>query len=390
MKNFFTLCLLAGSTAAFAQTPITITVAQFPATAASVDRLQSAAVAGVTAPLTGANRSWDYRNLTPFGAVRVNTYTSAGATPPFAGSVRAYPLSLSQGPFSAVATGYEGFDAQGFSQLGITVAAQSFPLATITGGPGDVLAIPAQTTAVNNLRVPLPLTSTSRVVRTTRVANISSLTVLLLGLNQASFRYVQRTTTVDSVAGWGTVRIPVAGSSVGSGAIPSLLVQRRVVSQDSFYLNNQPAPAFLLAALGQTQGANTLEYTHYFFRQNAAQPVLILNYANNSFTSPNGVSYSAEPSIPLTAATAREVAAGGLTAWPNPVAQGQTLSFSLATVAAAQPLRLTLRDALGRVVVNALAPNGQPASLPTLPAGLYLAEAEAANGAHASRRVVVE
>lgn len=390
MKHFFTLCLLAGSVAAYAQAPITITAAQFPASAATIDRFQPAAATGVTAPLTGANRSWDYRNLAPLGAVAVNSYFSAGSTPPFAGSVRAYSFSLPLGPFNIAATAYEGFDAQGFSQLGAAVAAQTFPLSTVTGAPGDVLAIPAQNIVVNNLRTPLPLTATTRVVRTSRVVSNSSLTVLLLALNQASFRYVQRTTTVDSVAGWGTVRIPVAGSAAGSGAIPALLVQRRVIAQDSFYLNNQPASAFLLTALGQSQGAISREYSQFFYRQNATQPVLVLQYDNSSFASPTGVAYSAEATVPLAVAASREVATGGLSAWPNPAVKGQALHFTLATAAPAQPLRLTLRDATGRVVLTAVAPNGQPVSLPALPAGLYLAEAEAANGAHASRRVVVE
>lgn len=388
MKHLFTAaCLLAGS-AAHAQ--ITITAAQYPATAASVDRFQPAATTGVTTPTKGANQTWDYRSLTPTGSVQVNTYGSAGTTPPFAGSVRTYPLTLTQGSFSITATAYEGFDAVGFSQLGTVVPAQTFPLTTITGGPNDALVVPAQTIPTNTLRLPLPLTSTTRVSRFSRVGNTSLLTAVLFGYNQAPLRFVQRITTVDSVAGWGTVRIPVAGSAAGSAPIQVLLMQRRIIEQDSFYLNGQPAPALVLAGLGQTQGGFTYGFAHYFYRQNAAQDVLSFTYTNSTFSTLAGARYSAETAIPLNAAAAREVAAGGLTAWPNPAPRGQALRFELATVAPAQPLRLTLRDALGRVVATTAAPNGQPATLPTLPAGLYLAEAEAANGAHASRRVVLE
>ena len=389
MKQLFTACLLASS-AAYAQSPITITAAQFTASAASVERYQPAAPAGVAAPTKGANQAWDYRSLTPTGSVVVNTYASAGTTPPFAGSIRSYALAIALGPFNLNATGYEGFDAVGFSQLGSAVPAQSFPLAIVTGGPSDVLTVPAQTIPTNLLRVPLPLTSTTRVLRTSRVGNNSVLTVQALLINQAPFRFVQRFTTVDSVAGWGTVRIPVAGSAAGSAPIPTLLVQRRVIEQDSFYLNGQPAPALLLLGLGQTQGAITRSYAQYFYRQNAAQYVLGLNYASSDYTTPTVVSYSAETAIPLAATAAREVATGGLTAWPNPAARGQALSFALATVAPAQPLHLTVRDALGRVVATAVAANGGPATLPTLPAGLYLAEAEAADGTRFSRRLVVE
>lgn len=388
MKHFFTAaCLLVGS-AAHAQ--ITITAAQFPATAASVDRYQAATTTGVAAPTKGANQTWDYRSLAPTGSVQVNTYASAGTTPPFAGSVRSYPFTLTQGSFSILATAYEGFDAVGFTQLGSVVPAQTFPLSTVTGGANDALVVPAQTTPTNTLRLPLPLTSTTRVSRSNRIGNISSLTVALFGYNQAQLRFVQRITTVDSVAGWGTVRIPVAGSAAGSAPIQVLLMQRRIIEQDSFYLNGQPAPQLVLAGLGQTQGSFSYGFAHYFYRQNAAQDVLSFTYTNSTFSTLTGARYSAETTVPLNATAAREVATGGLTAWPNPAARGQALSFDLATVAPAQPLRLTLRDALGRVVAATVAPNGRPASLPALPAGLYLAEAEAADGTRFSRRVVVE
>ncbi len=390
MKHLFTAaCLLAGSVA---HAQITITAAQFPATAASVDRYQAATLTGVAAPTPGANQTWDYRSLTPLsGSSPVNaTYSSAGTTPPFANSVRSYTFSIPLGAFNVNATAYEGFDAQGFSQLGSTIPAQTFPLTTVTSGPNDVLSIPAQTVNANVLRVPLPLTTTTRVQRTSRIVNNSTLTIQAFLINQASFQYVQRFTTVDSVAGWGTVRIPVAGSAAGSAPIQSLLVQRRVIEQDSFYLNGQPAPALLLAGLGQTQGGITRTYGRYFYRQNAAQYLLGFSFATSAYTAPTAIAYSAETTIPLNATAAREIATGGLTAWPNPATRGQALRFELATVALAQPLRLSLRDALGRVVASLETPNGQPAPLPTLPTGLYLAEAEAANGAHASRRVVIE
>jgi hypothetical protein len=390
MKHLFTAaCLLAGG-AAHAQ--ITITAAQFPATAASVDRYQAATLTGAAVPTPGANQTWDYRSLTPLSgsSVATSTYSSAGATPPFTNSVRSYPLSIPLGAFNVNATAYEGFDAQGFSQLGSAIPAQSFPLVTVTGGATDVLSIPAQTATTNVLRVPLPLTTTTKVQRTSRVVNNSTLTIQALLINQASFQYVQRFTTVDSVAGWGTVRIPVAGSAAGSAPIQTLLVQRRVIEQDSFYLNGQPAQGLLLLGLGQTQGSITRTYGRYFYRQNSAQYLLGFSFATSAYTAPTAIAYSAETAIPLNATAAREVTTGGLTAWPNPAARGQALSFALATVAPAQPLRLTLRDALGRVVAATVAPNGRPASLPALPAGLYLAEAEAADGTRFSRRVVVE
>lgn len=392
MKQFFTLCLLTGSVvAAHAQNPITISQRQFPATAATVDRYQNAVATGLTAPRLGANRTWDYSSLTPQGGVSTRTYAAIVGTPPIAGGIRTVSYTFRLGNFPILVTGYEGFDTWGLTQIGSVIAAQSFSLTTATGGANDVFTISAQNTTDSLLRVALPLTSTTRTVRFKRNAYPGRLTMQAQGFNQAPFRYVQRVTYIDSVAGWGTLRVPVTGSAAGSGAISVLLVQRRVIAQDSFYVNNQPAPAVVLSALGLTQGLVNRSYAQYFYRQNSAQYMLALFYSNASFATPANATYSAETNLVLAAMAPREVAAGGLMAWPNPVVRGQVPHFLLANVAAGQPLCLTLRDATGRVVISrAAVPNGQPASLPALPPGLYLAEAEAANGAHASRRVVVE
>ena len=268
--------------------------------------------------------------------------------------------------------------------------AQTFPLGALTGTATDNIAVPVQTIAMQALRVPLPLTSTARTVRTSRFALRSSFTIQAFGLSQAPFRQVTRLTSVDSVAGWGTLRIPVAGSPAGSVAMAVLLGRRRVIQQDSFYLNGQPAPAALLAGLGLTQGGFTYDFRYRFFRQNSGQPVLTFLYATSGFTTPVAAAYSTESSIVTGTQAAREVAGGGLLAWPNPAVAGQPLGFTLGTTPPGQPLRLTLREATGRVVAQFSAPSGQPVTLPPLPTGLYLAEAEAADGTRASRRLVLE
>ncbi|MGI4871797.1 MAG: T9SS type A sorting domain-containing protein [Janthinobacterium lividum] len=389
MKALLTLSLALGSTAALAQMPITITPAQFTATANVVDRYQPVSPTGLANPATGANKTWDYRTATPQGPQSVDVYNSAGATPPFAGSIRAFDFY--DGALGILATGYEGFDTDGFGQLGKVVAtAQTFPLGAVTGTATDNIAVPAQTIAMRTLRVPLPLTSTSRTVRTSRFALKSLFTISAFGLSQAPFRQVTRITSVDSVAGWGTLRIPAVGSPAGSVALPVLLGRRRVIQQDSFYLNGQPAPAALLSGLGLTQGGLTTDFRYRFFRQGSGQPVMTFLYPDSRFLTPSDVAYSTESSIALGAQAAREVATGGLLAWPNPAAATQPVQFSLGSTAPGQPLRISLRDATGRTVAQLTAPSGQPITLPLLPAGLYLAEAEAADGTRASRRLVLE
>lgn len=388
MKKTVSFLVLVGC-GPLVQAQITITATQFPATAATVERFQRATAASLSTPTLGPNQTWDYRSLVAQGTPAQFTFSAVAAPLPFAGTVRSYAFSNTLGPFTIPVTGFEGFTADGFALLGSALAAQSFPLTFATGGAADVLTIPAQTVPVNNLRLPLPLTASTVVRRTVRTVINTGLTIVGFGLNNAPFQYVQRISTVDSVAGWGTLRVPVAGSASGSAALPVLLVRRRQAIQDSFYLGGQPAPAVLLGALGQTQGGISQGRSQSFFRQNAAQPVLTMGYAGNNFAVPAGGSYSNEANL-LAARPAAELAQGGLRAWPNPATAGQPLSFLLAEAIAGQPLRLTLRDALGRTVWQGTAPNGRPVQLPVLPAGLYVAEAESLAGFRSSRRVAVE
>ena len=388
MKKTVSFLVLVGC-GPLVQAQITITATQFPATAATVERFQRATAASLSTPTLGPNQTWDYRSLVAQGTPAQFAFGAVAAPLPFAGTVRSYAFSNTLGPFTIPVTGFEGFTADGFALLGSALAAQSFPLTFATGGAADVLTIPAQTVPVNNLRLPLPLTASTVVRRTVRTVINTGLTIVGFGLNNAPFQYEQRISTVDSVAGWGTLRVPVAGSASGSAALPVLLVRRRQAIQDSFYLGGQPAPAILLGALGQTQGGISRSRSQSFYRQNAAQPVLTMGYASNNFAVPSGGSYSNEATL-LAARPAVELAQGGLRAWPNPATAGQPLSFLLAEATAGQPLRLTLRDALGRTMWQGTAPNGRPVQLPVLPAGLYVAEAESLAGFRSSRRVAVE
>ena len=337
--------------AAHAQTPITITAAQYPATAATVEQYSTASVVGAATPALGPNQSWDYRTLPTSAAVQQVTYAAIAGTPPFAGAVRQYNFT---GPFGIAVTGFQGFDAQGFGQLGSVLQAQSFSLTAATGGANDVLAVPAQTVPVNTLALPLPLAVGTRVVRSTRPVTLTNLTIAAQGLSQAPFRYVQRSTSMDSVAGWGTLRLPVAGAGAGSAPMPVLLVRRRLIAIDSFYLGSQPAPPALLSALGFSQGRSSYTFSQRFFRANSAQPALSFFYANSTYSTVTGGSYSAER-LPLATRDAALAAAVGLS--PNPAHDAFALTVPAGPLNAATA---TLRNALGQVVFTR--PLGLPAA----------------------------
>jgi hypothetical protein len=137
-----------------------------------------------------------------------------------------------------------------------------------------------------------------------------------------------------------------------------------------------------------TQGAITRYYQDDFRRKNSIQPVLSLYYATDQFGTPYTASYSTESTL-LAVHNALATELGGLSAYPNPIAQGPLTLW--AGNGSRQPLRLTVRDVLGRALATASASTGQPTTvLEGLPAGIYFLEAEEPSGARSTVRVVRE
>ncbi|MCC3160254.1 hypothetical protein LJ737_23660 [Hymenobacter sp. 15J16-1T3B] len=372
---------------ALAQSPITLTQATFPASAATVERYQDAALpAGLGAPTTGANQSWDYRGLLPSGSAYNLLNLSVPASPAFAGAQWTRANTSTIGAFSYVLTTYFNLAATGRMALGRSITRQPFSIASRTGGANDSIVVNRQNAPYGGASgiadFPLPLTAGSRSQQSFRIGVTGTLTIAGASLNRAPFRLVQRYTYVDSVAGWGTLRIPVAGRAAGSDPLPVLLVRSRTIRQDSVYLNGAPAPAALLAAFGLTQGGVSTFFLDHFWRMGSAQPLLELYYPNRQYATPAFADYSTESNVLTT--TASTALAAGWQAWPNPLAAGQPLQLALPGAAAGQPVQLTLVDALGRTVLHQPLPAGS-AMLPAaatagLRPGLYALTVQ--QGAH--------
>lgn len=390
MKQTFTLLATALLTLpALAQSPITLTAANFPVSATSVERYQDASVTGAAAPGTGANQAWDYRGLTPSGGAYtlLNLAVPANSGVPGAQWTRARTATL--GNIAYVYTSYLSLASTGRMALGRTVTRQAASITSRTGGANDSLVINRQTALYGSgntgiVDFPLPFTVGGRNQSFFRFGVAGTITAAAASLNRTPFRIVQRYTYVDSVAGWGTLRIPVAGRPTGSDPLPALLIRSRTIRQDSVYLNGQPAPATLLAAFGLTQGATTVTYFDHFWRTGSSQPLLELYYADRQYASLIFADYSTESNV--LAVKASSAVAAQWQAWPNPLAAGQPLQLALPGAQPTQPVQLTLTDALGRVVLQQPLPLlSGGATLPAaatqaLPTGLYTLTVQ--QGAH--------
>ena len=339
---------------------------------------------------TGPNYAWDYRNLVPGGGGPFTVPYQPVPAGNIAGAQWTLPRLATVGGFSFNYLANQRLGSAGRLGLGRTVARQATSLGPLTGNPADSAVISGQTTLFGPAGVvdfPLPLTAGSYARRTVRFATRGTITIGAFGLTDAPFRIVQRYVFVDSVAGWGTLRLPAPGRPAGTGPVPVLHVRSLTLRQDSIYLNGSPAPAALLAALSLSQGAVSSTYYDQFWRSNSAQPALELFYPNNQYRTPTTADYSTEANLLPTRPAALPAAA--VAVWPNPAAPGQPLHFELNT-APGQPLALAVHDAQGRLVLRRTVPGGRPLALPAgLPAGLYVVEAASATG-RARVRVVVE
>jgi hypothetical protein len=390
MKNALLLSLatLLGTGAAQAQ--ITITQSNFPATPATVERMQDANQAGLTAPTTGANQTWNYSAVTFAGTVDQSTYITPPANAAFPTATRAYNYQVAFGPETVNGVQYQSLNANGLQDLGFALPLQRKSLRQLTGGTNDSLIIPAQSSAYGtNYLVKFPLTAGSVQRNSYRSAALGLLTVQALMLNRAPMRLVQRVVQTDSVAGWGTMRVPAA-SGGSTAPIPVLLRRTRFVQIDSVYQGNQPAPAFLLLLLGIQQGQVQRGYFDSFFRENAAQPLAFFSYSDNTYQTVDYAQFSRETNLVSSTRTGLAAQVGGVFAYPNPGSPGQPLTVVLGN-GQRQPVELTVRDLSGRTIRRAEATTGQPSALlDGLAAGTYVVDVTARNGAHSALKVSVQ
>ncbi|MDO7877423.1 T9SS type A sorting domain-containing protein [Hymenobacter sp. ASUV-10] len=377
--------LTLSSLAAQAQTAITLTQSNFPATATATDSWNNALATNVAAPGLGANQTWNYASLQGV-APDVRSYAAPAAGSPFPAATRTVNSSLTLGVINLNRTSYQQLSASGLSNLGQSNPTQRYSLQQVTGSSSDSLIVPAQSATANYQIVSFPFTTGSRLRQTYRVGVIGRVKVPAFFLNNAPMRLVQRIVRVDSVAGWGTVLLPAA--SGGTASVRALLVRRKYVQTDSLYLNGQPAPAALVSALNLQQGQQTVYYSDWFYRENSGQTLLELYYPNASYQAPNEIYYSTEAS--LVSATRSALTLTGISAYPNPSASNQPLQLA-ALDGQRQTVTLTVRDVLGRTLATGTGITGQPTSiLNGLPHGNYLLEIRTADGRQGTQRISVQ
>ncbi len=357
MKQFllFMLCVTTFSATLMAQISLQSTDYQVSTTARDSQIVKPLKITGMALPTGGNNQTWDYST---FRDSIPNTYYYGGITSPvattrpsvFATAGLQMPYSVNFQAFSIPNIQYYRLDATGYQYLGDSLLFTRFSVAAITGSAADSMTFPAQNrVANNNFWYRFPVTANS-VWKSSYKSTINfQLKVSLLGLNNTPGQSISTITEVDTVIGWGTLRLrhPSTGAVLNFN---TLLVSETYATTDSFFLGGAPAPAQVLGAFGLTQGTTTTSRRYYFLGAPFKASYLSITLADNSTTKISSAFRAILPSLGLTTAikgfSPVEV---NTTVFPNPTTEGVTFEFNKQTTA---DWRVFVYNETGQIINN--------------------------------------
>jgi len=273
-----------------AQEPITLTFQNFRTPPNADYFYQGANTAGVAIPAHGANKVWDYSNLTKKNANSDSRSYVPASYPAYPNALRQFDNFFILAGIPIAQTNIEDNDENSYHGLGTHFERQAFPLQSITGNATDSLIIVKQ-----NVHEPHQIFQKYPVtyLASWRSHSISrtdfQLSIAAFGLDHTPGQFVQHTYDKRKVVGWGKVRIPT--SSGPCKYIKALLEKLSVLKVDSVYLAGAPAPDALLDAFGVTQGETVNSFYEYRFYRKGIDAYLINFFMNPTFTTITGLNY---------------------------------------------------------------------------------------------------
>lgn len=201
------------------------------------------------------------------------------------------------------------------------ITRQAKSLGPLTGNGVDSLIFPVQANSYGTARLRIlkfPATMGTVWVDSV-VKNLDfNITVTAAGLNSAPGIQKQRHLSVDSVVGWGQMRVPIVGKTK-SVWIKVLQVHHVDVAVDSFFLNNAPAPQAVLTLIGATQGQSNTVARTYFYRENATRPLIELIHTTAQHNSKAGTFYIHAVDLEEATAVQNVLPSTSIHLYPNPV-----------------------------------------------------------------------
>jgi Secretion system C-terminal sorting domain len=288
---------------------------------------------GAVVPSFGNNQTWDYTALKDSVPLYYKYYrtpaASFGAIPSvFADATYAFNSTVLFQAFPLQFRVFEKLDATGHAQLGYITLGAKFSVATISGGATDSLYFPTASLrfSTTSYYYKFPMTANSAWRANYKDTTPLQLSVALLGLNKTPGMRVAQYTSLDTIVGWGNLKLknPSGGAALNFAVLLKRASSTRV---DSFFLGGAPAPAVITGAFGLTQGALTVYPTRLtFLGIGFNEPFLSINTdASGAITF---VDRAVLPNLGLTT-DSRETPdyAVATTVYPNPTTEGVNFEF---------------------------------------------------------------
>jgi hypothetical protein len=309
-------------------------------------------VAELGMPTFGANQNWDYSNLNTIGQGYGVNYNEIPTEPFFSNANFVFPdyFEVIAGERGYYYDEYHSLNDNGYQAIGFGVREQAYFIGDLTGSPTDSIVFHYQNQMYNNPRsiLKFPFTYNDVVVSEFRKSLDFTLSVTPFGLNNASAQKVTHTVQVDTVVGWGKLKVPNIKNGINS-SIPYdvLLVKRTTVSVDSLYLYGMPAPEALLAAFSLEQGTATVSQRLLFWRANSKSLLMTMNL-DNSGNLTGETTYDLNTDI-STSVEISDDANSNMIVYPNPVQK--YLNVKLNENLSAN-LNLSITDIFGTTITN--------------------------------------
>ncbi len=357
MKSFllFVFCLLLSSVGLKAQITLQSTDFALSTTGPDSQTVKPLMLLGIGLPTGGNNQNWDY---SPFRDNQPDIYYYGGITRPaavarptvYASANLQMPYGFNFNFFYVPNINYLRLDATGYQLLGDSTLFTRFSLAAVSGSTADSLTFPAQTRLTNNnYFYKFPMTANSSWRNNFKLTTNFLLKVGAFGLNNTPGQNVSTISSVDTVIGWGTLKLrnQIGGTALNFNA---LLVSNTEVTVDSFFVGGALAPATLLGAFGLTQGATTTKRRLYFVGTGFKAPLFYVTLANNSTTNIAEAYRGILPNLGLTLINKNldnlEVKTK---VFPNPITEGVTFEFDKQS---AEDWRVFVYNELGQIISN--------------------------------------
>ena len=275
---------------------------------------------GLIVPKNGQKMVWDYSGLKSDSII--TQVFLLDFHNPFTGSKIALEDTGKQ-EFLTSDNNYTGNyfydeDDSGFYFSGDYVAEQGLSLKNYFNDSTDSIFIPKQNDSLHLNLIGFPSTfGTSSRFKATKSLRYFW-TIRSANLNSAPSVKKTYYTVVDTVTGWGTLRVPASGKK--SIAYPVLLIRQKVIAIDSYFVNSSPPSKFFLIAFGIVQGKRTVDCNEYFYRAGYQNPLMAIEFGGDTtYSSPVKVLYSMDSIKQQAGIEQGQPDNHSFTLYPNPI-----------------------------------------------------------------------